>query len=118
MAAILGGSTRGRFGVPRPAADVEQRRAVDAVDAALDAGVDVNARGARRETALHLAVSRRLDEAVALLAERGAELDARNERGETPLDLALAAGDAAGSTARLLRELGATAPDGAPVAAR
>ena len=118
MAAILGGSTRGRFGVPSPATDVEQRRAVDAVDAALDAGVDVNARGARGETALHLAVSRRLDEAVALLAERGAELDARNERGETPLDLALAAGDAAGSTARLLRELGATARDGEPVAAR
>ncbi len=118
MAAILGSSTRRRFGVPRPAADVEQRRAVDAVDAALDAGVDVNARGARGETALHLAVSRRLDEAVALLAERGAELDARNERGETPLDLALAAGDAAGSTARLLRELGAATRDGEPVAAR
>ena len=118
MAAILGGSTRGRFGIPRPAADVAQRRAVDAVDAALDAGVDVNARGARGETALHLAVSRRLDEVVALLAERGAELDARNERGETPLDLALAAGETAGSTARLLRGLGATTRDGEPVAAR
>ena len=118
MAAILGSSTRRRFGVPRPAAEVEQRRAVDAVDAALDAGVDVNARGARGDTALHLAVSRRLEEVVALLAERGAELDARNDRGETPLDLALAAGDAAGSTARLLRELGATTRDGEPVAAR
>ena len=118
MAAILGGSTRRRFGVPHPAAEVEQRLATDAVVAALDAGVDVNARGARGETALHLAVSRRLDPVVAVLAERGAELDARNERGETPLDLALAAGDAAGSTARLLRELGATTRDGAPVVAR
>ena len=118
MAAILGSSTRGRFGVPRLGADVAQRRAVDAVEAALDASVDINARGARGETALHLAVSRRLDEVVALLAERGAELDARNDRGETPLDLALAAGDAAGSTARLLRELGATTQAGEPVAAR
>ena len=118
MAAILGGSTRGRFGIPRPVADVAQRRAIDAVEAALDAGVDVNARGARGETALHLAVSRRLDEVVALLAERGADLEARNERGETPLDVALAAGDAAGSTARLLRDLGATTRDGEPVAAR
>ena len=61
---------------------------------------------------------RRLDGIVALLAERGAALDARNERGETPLDVALAAGEAAGSMARLLRELGATARDGAPAAAR
>lgn len=118
MAAILGGSTRRRFGVARPAAEVEQRLAADAVAAALDAGVDVNARGGRGETALHLAVSRRLDPVVAVLAERGADMDARNDRGETSLDLALAAGGAAASTAELLRELGATARDAAPVAAR
>ncbi len=114
IAAVLGGSTRRRFGIPRPSAEVEQRLATDAVAAALDAGVDVNARDRRGATALHLAVSRRLDPLVALLAERGAEVDARNDRGETPLDLALAAGQAGAGTAELLLELGATAAPGAP----
>ena len=118
MAAIRGGSTRGRFGIPRPATEVEQRLATDAVAAALAAGVDVNARGGRGDTALHLAVSSRLDPIVALLAKQGADLDARNDRGETPLDLALDAGRAAAGTAELLLGLGATARGGAPVAAR
>ena len=123
MAAIEGSSTRRRFGVPRPVPAVEARHARDAVAAALDAGVDVNARGAHGDMALHLAVARRLDGVVALLAERGAALDARNGRGETPLDLALAdsngAADAtAGGIAALLRELGATAQASPPVAAR
>ena len=92
MAAIKGSSTRRRlfFGAPRPASAVEARRARDAVAAALDAGVDVNARGAHGDMALHLAVARRLDGVAALLAERGAALDARNGRRETPLHLAVA----------------------------
>ncbi len=102
MAAIQGGSTRGRFGIPPPDAGEEARRTVGAVTASLDAGADVDARNENGDTALHLAASRGLDAVVTLLAERGAALDARNERGQTPLGLA------AGGTAVLLAELGAT----------
>ena len=121
MAAIRGRFSRGRFGVVRPPADVEQRHAVDAVAEAIDAGADVNGRNDNGNTALHMAVSQRMDGVIALLAERGAELDARNGKGETPLGLALAnanGADAAGdSTVALLRNLGATDPGGSPAAA-
>ncbi len=113
MAAIQGGSTRGRFGIPPQDAAAEARRRLDAVTVALNAGADVDGRNENGDTALHLAASRRLDSIVALLAERGATLDARNVRGQTPLGLA------AGETAVLLVELGASdAGAGASVTAR
>ena len=101
-AAILGGTTRGRFGIQPPDPGEEGRRTLDAVVLALDAGVDVNARTESGDTALHLAAVRRLDDVVRILADRGAALDPRNARGQTPL------GVATSDTVALLRDLGAT----------
>ena len=113
MAAIQGGSNRGRFGIAPPDADEEARRTLDAAAAALDAGADVDARNGNGDTALHLAASRGLDDVVALLAGRGAALDARNDSGQTAL------GRATGGAAVLLVELGATdAGAGASTVAR
>ncbi len=113
MAAIRGGSNRGRFGIAPPDAAVEARRTLEAVAAALDAGADADARNGIGDTALHLAASRGLDDIVALLAERGAGLDIGNDSGQTPLGLA------AGGTAVLLAELAATdGGGGATVTAR
>lgn len=122
IAAIRGRFSRGRFGVIRPPAEVEERNAADSVAVAVDAGADVNGRTGRGDTALHLAVAQRLDGVVAALAERGADLDARNGDGMTPLGLALAnangADETGDSTVTLLRSLGATDPGGTPAAAR
>ncbi len=123
MAAIRGRFSRGRFGVVRPPAEVEQRQAADAAAEAIDAGADVNGRRENGDTALHLAVAQRLDGVIAVLAERGAEIDARNGDGKTPLDLALANAngdedEAGDSTVTLLRSLGAADPGGTPAAAR
>ena len=101
MAAIQGGSNRGRFGIPPPDVEEEARRTLESVTAVLDAGADVDARNGNGDTALHIAASRGLDDIVTILAERGAALDVRNENGQTPLGLA------AGGTAVLLAELGA-----------
>ena len=101
MAAIQGGSNRGRFGIAPPDPEEEARRRLESVTAALDAGADVDARNANGDTVLHIAASRGLDDVVALLAERGAALDARNGNGQTPLGLA------SGVTAVRLAELGA-----------
>ena len=110
MAALEGGTTRGRFGVPRLPPDEEARLTVEAVRVALDRGVDVNDTNQNGNTALHIATSRRLDAAIRLLAQRGAALDLRNNQGETPLDVAMSAPLAPSGnrpTATLLRELGA-----------
>ena len=122
IAAIRGRFSRGRFGVIRPPAEVEERNAADSVAVAIDAGADVNGRTGRGDTALHLAVAQRLDGVIAALAERGADLDARNGDGMTPLGLALAnasgADETGDSTVTLLRSLGATDAGGSPAAAR
>ena len=116
MAAIQGGTTRGRFGIQPPDPDEEGRRIVDAVALALDAGADVNAQTGNGDTALHLAASRRLDDVIRLLAERGATLDARNARGRTPLGVAMSGANA--DTVELLRGLGATDDGTRPPASR
>ena len=116
MAAIQGGTTRGRFGIQPPDPDEEGRRIVDAVALALDAGADVNAQTGNGDTALHLAASRRLDDVIRLLAERGAALDARNARGQTPLGVAMSGANA--DTVELLRGLGATDDGARPPASR
>ena len=117
MAALQGGTTRGRFGVSADRSE-EARLTIAAVELALDAGADVNGTNERGDTALHIAATRRLDDVITLLAERGATLDVRNTRGQTPLGVAatgpqgLAAlynpGGGSPSTVALLRELGAT----------
>ncbi len=92
---------------------------VDAVQAAVELGADVNAASATGDTALHLAAFHGFKTVVRYLVSRGARLDAVNHRGETPLDRALSARAPARltrsltdysdtSTADLLRALGAT----------
>jgi len=117
VAAIRGGTTRGRFGIRLADAADERRRTIQAVSLALDVGADVEACTESGDTALHAAATRRLDDVIGLLAERGATLDVRNEAGQTPLGLALtgpqglgarySSGDTSSTTAELLRELGA-----------
>ena len=118
MAALEGGTTRGRFGIPRADRTEEGRLTIEAVELALDVGADLNGTNDSGDTALHIAASRRLDNVIALLAARGATLDVRNNRGHTPLGIAIAGpqgvaalynpGGASPSTVALLRELGAT----------
>lgn len=118
MAALQGGTTRGRFGIAPVDAAAERRRTVDVVALALEAGADVNGQSENGDTALHVAATRRLGDIIELLAARGAVIDIRNASGQTPLGLALSGpqGVAAlynpsgGSltTEELLRRLGAT----------
>ena len=118
MAALQGGTTRGRFGIPRADRTEEGRLTIAAVEQALEAGADVDSTNDGGDTALHIAASRGLDDVIALLAARGATLDVRNERGQTPLGVAIAGpqgvaalynpGGGRPSTVALLRELGAT----------
>ena len=118
MAALQGGTTRGRFGIRPVDGNEERRLTIDAVELALDVGADVNGTNERGDTALHIAASRRLDTIITLLVGRGAALDVRNTRGQTPLGVAMAGpqglaalynpGGGSPSTVALLRELGAT----------
>jgi|SRR5579871_3753633 len=96
----------------------------EAVQAALEAGDDINAVDETGNTALHYAATIGNDAAVQFLADHGAQMNAKNKRGQTPLALALnpigrrpaaaSAGDDAEvvtrhpSTAALLRKLGAS----------
>ena len=98
----------------------DERRALDAVTAALSLGANLDAASESGDTALHGAASLGYDSVVRLLAERGAALNVKNKRGQTPLASAMArrregtrAADAAGQVARqstvdLLRTLGAS----------
>jgi ankyrin repeat protein len=64
---------------------------LEALQAALDLGADVNAVDARGETAMHGAAYKNLPRAVDFLAAHGARLDVwhrRNEFGWTPLTIA------------------------------
>ena len=118
MAALQGGTTRGRFGISPLDGNEEGRLTIEAVELALEVGADVNGTNERGDTALHIAASRRLDNIITLLAERGATLDVRNHRGQTPLGVAIAGpqglaalynpGGGSPATVALLRELGAT----------
>ena len=60
-----------------------------AVQAELDAGVDVNAKDGIRRTPLHYAAWRGHKELVALLIAKGADLNAQSVFGKTPLDEAI-----------------------------
>jgi len=85
--------------------EVNGQRAVEAIKLSLKLGVDVNARNARQESALHLALD--YPNIVKLLAESGADLGITNRQGRTALDAALAAGKPNEETIRLLRSLNA-----------
>ena len=98
-----------------------ERRAVQALTAAIELGADVNGTTPDGNTALHIAASRRINSIVEFLVQHGAALHARNNKGQTPLAIAMTEPDAPkgiaviynravndGSTAELLRKLGAT----------
>ena len=101
--------------------DPDRRRlmnsGIDAVQAAVELGADVDAANDDGDTALHLAAHHGFNSVVRYLAGRGADLHARNARGQTPLDRALGTSgrvparnsvtDTDISTADLLRQLGA-----------
>jgi hypothetical protein len=64
---------------------------IEAMQAALDFGVDINAVDSHGETAMHGAAYKNLPLAVKFLADKGARIDVwnrRNEWGWTPLSIA------------------------------
>lgn len=93
-----------------------ERDALEAVKLAVAAGVDVNATNANGQTALHGAVYRAANSIIRYLVEAGAKTDFQDELERTPLKLAqdgfnqVASLIRRDSTAALLRELGAKAP--------
>ncbi len=64
---------------------------LEAVEALLDDGVDVNVltEGANRVTPLHIAAARGHQDVIRLLAERGAQINLRDVTGATPLHWAM-----------------------------
>ena len=99
--------------------DADERRALEAVQVALELGADVNHPDHRGNVALHTAAQRNFETVVKFLAEQGADLDIENASGQTPLALAkrAEAGRIArpdivrypsGNSAQALRDLGAT----------
>ena len=74
------------------------------VQAQLDIGVDVNAKGSLGESPLHKAAKMGRKDMVQLLIDKGADLNAKEDEGLTPLDWAIKRGRTA--TADLLRKHG------------
>ncbi|OIQ02623.1 MAG: ankryin [Zetaproteobacteria bacterium CG06_land_8_20_14_3_00_59_53] len=70
---------------------------------ALDSGVDIEARDAKQNTALHLATRHKQGDCMRLLIARGADVNARNADASTPLHLA----EKHMETIRILLEAGA-----------
>jgi ankyrin repeat protein len=66
----------------------DQNGTVQAIDMCLRHGLDVHAKAANGDTALHRAVANGAVAAVTRLIERGADPMAKNARGESPVDLA------------------------------
>ena len=68
--------------------DWTEEKAVDALAAGLELGLDVDAANAHGETALHAAAYHNANRAVRFLVERGADIDAENAARQTPLRIA------------------------------
>lgn len=67
-----------------------EAEALEALKLCVDqAGMDINQKNSRGETALHGAASRGADTIVEYLVAHGAKLDAKTGRGFTPLDVAM-----------------------------
>ena len=80
---------RDRALIRLPAAQRElydERRTLEAVQIAVEAGTDVNAVDEDGNTALHYVVDKGFPSVVAFLTERGADVNAKNGRGQTPLE--------------------------------
>ena len=98
-----------------------ERDALEAVQVAAAAGVDVNASNANGQTALHGAVYRAANSIIRYLVEAGARTDFQDELDRSPLKLAeegfnqVASLIRRESAATLLKELGAkSTPPRAP----
>lgn len=79
---------RDRALIRLPAAQRElydERRTLEAVRVAVEAGTDVNAVDEDGNTALHYVVDKGFPSVVAFLTERGADVNVENGRGQTPL---------------------------------
>jgi peptidoglycan/LPS O-acetylase OafA/YrhL len=72
------------------------------VEAVIEAGADVNARGGLGDTTLHEAVAYGCDEAVAVLLSRGADPTIANRSGRAPLAMTLLSPELAAAYAPLL----------------
>jgi ankyrin repeat protein len=83
------GPTGGGLGGSFPVSDADR---IDAIELALDRGVDVNALDATGQTALHVAAGQSSAPIVTALVERGAKLDIKDKQGRTPLDVARGVG--------------------------
>ena len=68
--------------------DWTEDKAVEALAAGLDLGLDVNAANAHGETALHAAAYHNANPVIEFLVGRGADVDALNAAGQTPLRIA------------------------------
>ncbi len=89
-----------------------ERGALEAVQVALDQGLDINQANSRGETPLHGAANRGADTIVQFLVDHGAEVNAASRPGYTPLDVAMGKATFGqlpvphDSTVALLRKLG------------
>jgi ankyrin repeat protein len=101
---IFGADDDGATGGGPP---LTERMILDAMTAAAELGVDLNASNTTGATALHLAVAKEFTTVVQFLAGKGADLNVKDKKGRTPLASALASKTGA-SMADLLRKLGAT----------
>ena len=66
-----------------------EQASIDTIALLLAAGVDVNLRNTKGETALHGAADRKAAEVIAFLAENGARLDTKDASNRTALDVAM-----------------------------
>jgi ankyrin repeat protein len=85
--------------------EVNRQQAVEAINLSLKLGVDINAKNARNDSALHLTLE--YPDVLKLLAEHGADLGITDRQGRTILDAALAASKPNEQTVGLLRSLNA-----------
>ena len=68
--------------------DWTEEKAVEALAAGLELGLDVDAANAHGETALHAAAYHNANRVIGFLVDRGADIDALNAAEQTPLRIA------------------------------
>jgi ankyrin repeat protein len=85
--------------------EVNGQRGMEAINLILKQGAEINAKNARGESAVHLALD--YPSVLKILAEHGADLGITNRQGRTALDAALAAAKPNQEAIALLRSLNA-----------